>query len=242
MYLDPGMCGVIFAGVVLRFGGSFLGEISNTTRPDTSMSGYSGRVLKCTCFRTQGWLGERRFRFTGELTVSTYSQLVIKHRGITHARWACIAPSWQDLLPVGDWASPPTPVAIGRTRMESGGEQGRTRLTARTWKTRLQREGGEGGNEIVNIGGRIIDRKLLCANRNVETLDRGSKRLCHHRSDSIDLLRSDGPDLEWFNSVRSSDSKPLVNEEECKEVEDCKSREGRHGGSVELVSSLEIKA
>ena len=89
---------------------------------------------------------------------------------------------------------------------------------------------------------RIIDRKLLCANRNVETLDRGSKMLCHHRSDSIDLLRSDGPDLEWFNSVRSSDSKPLVNEEECEEVEDCKSREGRHGGSVELVSSLEIKA
>jgi hypothetical protein len=107
MYLDPGMCGVIFAGVILRFGGSFLGEISNTTRPDTSMSGYSGRVLKCTCFRTQGGLGERRFRFTGELTVSTYSQLVIKHRRITHTRWACIAPSWQDLLPVGDWASPP---------------------------------------------------------------------------------------------------------------------------------------
>ena len=153
-----------------------------------------------------------------------------------------LAPSWQDLLPVGDCASPPTPSAAGGTRMESRGEQGRARLTARTWKTRLQREGGEGGNEIVNVGSRIVDRKLLCANRNVETLDRGPKRLCHHRSASIDLLRSDGPDLEWFNSIRSSELTPLVDEEECEEVEDCKSRVGRHGGSIELVSSLEIKA
>jgi hypothetical protein len=97
--------------------------------------------------------------------------------------------------------------------------------------TCLHREGGEGGEEVVNAGSWVADRKPLCASNNRrDTRDRGSKRLCHRRNDDIDTLWRNDPDLEWLQ-FRSGDSTPLEKDEEREEEEDCESRWRSHCGN-----------
>lgn len=108
------------------------------------------------------------------------------------------------------------------------------RLTARPWKSCFHREGGEGGEQVINFCSRVADRKLLCESNNcLDTWDRGSKRLRHHRSDSRDTLWRNDPDREWLDGIRFGGSKLGKNDEERKrkDEENDEGRERRHGGN-----------
>jgi hypothetical protein len=108
------------------------------------------------------------------------------------------------------------------------------KLTARSWKSCFHREGGEGGEQVINFCSRVADRKLLCESNNcLDTWDRGSKRLRHHRSDSRDTLWRNDPDREWLDGIRFGGSKLGKNDEERKrnDEENDEGRERRHGGN-----------
>jgi hypothetical protein len=108
------------------------------------------------------------------------------------------------------------------------------KLTARPWKSCFHREGGEGGEQVINFCSRVADRKLLCESNNcLDTWDRGSKRLRHHRSDSRDTLWRNDPDREWLDGIRFGGSKLWKNDEERKrkDEENDEGRERRHGGN-----------